>query len=274
MPPAKKVRSVSDTPASVEKKKKSKAAPKGWVHEILHTFVYPVLLVVGVYTFLFQPFRIPSASMVDTLLIGDFVWVEKYAYGYSRHSFFFSPNLFEGRLWGAEPKQGDVAVFKVPTDNTTDFIKRVIGLPGDRIQMKQGRLFINGQECPREFVEDVELEYYDPSQRGPNHMTKLKTKRYVETLPNGTKHNILEISDDYDLDNTVEFVVPEGHYFMMGDDRDNSADSRVWKYVPLVNFVGRAERIFPSWDAAKAEWYTPWNWPFAFRWDRTFKSID
>jgi signal peptidase I len=260
---------MSLTDAAPSKKKQRKT--RGWFHEIVSTFVYPLLLVLGVYSFLFQPFRIPSASMVDTLLIGDFVWVEKYSYGYSKHSIIFSPDIFEGRIWSADPQRGDVAVFKWPKDNSTDFIKRVIGLPGDRIQVKLGILYINGVAAQTDFVEDVDFSYYDP-QRG--RMARMQGKKYRETLPNGVTHYTLKETDSGMMNNTPEYVVPPGEFFMMGDNRDNSDDSRVWGSVKLENFVGRASRIFPSWDAAEAEWYEVWKWPMAIRWDRLLQSID
>lgn len=258
-------------PAKKQRKK------RGWFHEIVSTFVYPLALVVGVYSLLFQPFRIPSASMVDTLLVGDFVWVTKFSYGYSKHSIPFSPDIFDGRIWGAEPKLGDVVVFKLPRDNSTDYIKRLVGLPGDRIQVKEGILYINGTAAKTELVGEIEV----PTESGRATKTVLK---YRETLPNGVSHYVLQEpggrpSMGIDPDNTDEYVVPPGHYFMMGDNRDNSVDSR-WPtssgvgYVPYENLVGRADRIFPSWDSAKADWYEVWNWPFAIRWDRLFQAID
>ncbi len=258
--------SLTETAPSKKQRRK-----RGWIHEIVSTIVYPLALVLAVYSFIFQPFRIPSASMVDTLLIGDFVWVEKYAYGYSKHSIIFSPDLFEGRIGSSDPERGDVAVFKWPVDNSTDFIKRVIGLPGDRIQMKLGVLYINGVAAKTEYVEDVDFEFYDPRLGG---MSRMRGKKYRETLPNGVSHFILKETDGGRANNTEEFLVPAGTFFMMGDNRDNSEDSRFWGPVKLENFVGRASRIFPSWDAAQAEWYEVWNWPMAIRWDRLFQSIN
>jgi signal peptidase I len=268
--------SLSDAP-STKLKKKAKPA-RGWFHEIISTFVYPLLAVVAVYTLLFQPFRIPSGSMIDTLLVGDFVWVSKFSYGYSKHSVPFSPDIFEGRIWGAEPKQGDVVVFKLPRDNSTDYIKRLIGMPGDRVQVKEGVLYLNGVAAKTEFVGEIDVPV-DSGSRATQ-----RVRKYRETLPNGVSHYILQerssgARQGVDPDNTEEYVVPPGHYFMMGDNRDNSVDSR-WPtadgvgFVPFENLVGRAERIFPSWDSSQAEWYEIWNWPAAVRWDRLFQSID
>ena len=262
-----------DVPA----RKKPKPS-RGWFHEIISTFVYPLLAVVAVYSLLFQPFRIPSGSMIDTLLVGDFVWVSKFSYGYSKHSVPFSPPLFEGRIWGGEPERGDVIVFKLPRDNSTDYIKRLVGLPGDRVQVKDGILIINGEPVKTEFVGEVEVPI--ESGRAGTH----KVRKYRETLPGGVTHYILQERDGgtslgIDPDNTPEYVVPAGHYFMMGDNRDNSVDSR-WPtasgvgFVPYENLVGRAERIFPSWDASQSAFWEIWNWPAAIRWDRLFQSID
>ena len=263
---------MTDTVPSKKRRKK-----RGWFHEIVSTFVYPLALVLGVYSFLFQPFRIPSASMVDTLLVGDFVWVTKFSYGYSKHSIPFSPDLFDGRIWGSEPELGDVVVFKLPRDNSTDYIKRVVGLPGDRVQMIGGVLHLNGEAVQTEFVGEVMV----PSESGRSTERLMK---YRETLPNGVSHDILRVpgsrpQQGLDPNNTEEYIVPEGHYFMVGDNRDNSIDSRWPKfngvgYVPYENLVGRADRIFPSWDAAQTEWYEVWNWPMAIRWERLFQAID
>lgn len=251
--------------------KKTKKQSRGWFAELMSTIVYPLVTVVAVYSLLFQPFRIPSASMVDTLEIGDFVWVTKFSYGYSKHSVPFSPDLFDGRIWSAEPKQGDVAVFKWPGDNSTDYIKRVIGLPGDRVQVIAGVLHINGLAVKREFIADMDFQYYDPRLSG---QARFLGKKYRETLPSGVSHFILEATDSGRADNTAEITVPAGAYFMMGDNRDNSEDSRVWGTVPFENMVGRADRIFPSWDGGVGEWYEFWTWPMSIRWERLFQSIE
>ena len=183
--------------------------------ETVKTVVYAVIIAIGIRTFLFEPFHIPSGSMIPTLLIGDYLFVEKYAYGYSRYSFPFGPDIYSGRVFGSDPARGDVVVFKLPSDTSTDYIKRIIGLPGDRIQMKAGVLWINGAPVKRERIAD----YVDEN-------GKVVT-RYIETLPNGVSHTILEEQEDSGmLDNTQEFLIEPGHYFAMGDNRDDSLDSR------------------------------------------------
>jgi signal peptidase I len=189
-------------------------------------------------TFLFQPFNIPAGSMVPTLLVGDYFFVSKYAYGYSHFSLPFSPPLFSGRIFGSEPARGDVVVFRLPKDNSTEYIKRVVGLPGDRIQMKQGLLTINGTPVQRERLADFiggDSCGSDPAAR---------VKHWRETLPNG-----VDCLDNGFYDNTNVYTVPAGHFFMLGDNRDNSTDSRALSavgYVPLENIIGRAGLIFFS----------------------------
>lgn len=243
----------------------------GWA-ESIKTVVYAGLIAVGIRTVAFEPFNIPSGSMIPTLLVGDYLFVSKYAYGYSKHSLPFSPDLFEGRLLGALPHRGDVAVFKYPRDNSTDYIKRIVGLPGDRIQVRGGRLFVNGGEVPREALGPYTVEGDGP---------RMTVRRYREQLPGSqgggpVRHEILEQTDDGQYDNTPEFLVPPGHVFAMGDNRDNSLDSREMNavgFVPLENLVGRAEMIFFSVDGSAA-WYEVWAWPFAIRWSRIFSSVN
>ncbi|NND48667.1 MAG: signal peptidase I [Rhizobiales bacterium] len=218
-------------------------------------------------TLLFQPFNIPSGSMIPTLLIGDYLFVSKYSYGYSRHSIPFSPPVFEDRIWSSLPERGDVAVFKLPRDGTSDYIKRIIGLPGDTVQMINGVLHINSEPVPREQVGDF---------RTRDHFGRQVTvPQYRETLPNGVEHITLDIDPSSYADNTTVFTVPADHYFMMGDNRDNSSDSRVASgvgFVPFENFVGRAEVIFFSIDE-NARFWEFWNWPTSIRWDRMFQSV-
>jgi signal peptidase I len=217
--------------------------------------------------FLFQPFNIPSGSMIPTLLVGDYLFVSKYSYGYSRYSFPFGPNLFSGRIWAKEPERGDVVVFKLPRDNETDYIKRVIGLPGDEIQMIHGVLHINGEAVKKERVEDFVMR--DPSGR-ERHMA-----RYMEILPNGVTYPVLDLVNEGVGDNTDVYKVPEGHFFMMGDNRDNSTDSRFLSevgYVPFENLVGRAQIIFFSIDEDASFWQI-WKWPVDVRWWRILQLV-
>lgn len=235
--------------------------------DTLRVVFHALILAMIVRVFLYQPFNIPSGSMKSTLLIGDYLFVSKFSYGFSKYSFPFSPNLFAGRIWSAPPKRGDVAVFKLPRDNSTDYIKRVIGLPGDEIQMRDGVLYINGSAIPKKRVAD----FIENDRSGaPHHVP-----RFEETLPNGVKYTVLDKEPNGSFDNTNVYKVPEGHYFMMGDNRDNSTDSRALYgvgYVPLENFVGRAEVIFFS---AKESWsvFMPWTWPSAIRWARFFRLV-
>jgi signal peptidase I len=249
----------------------TKKKPGGWV-ESLKTVLYAGLIAVGIRTVAFEPFNIPSGSMIPTLLVGDYLFVSKYAYGYSKHSLPFSPDLFQGRIFGSLPARGDVAVFKFPRDNSTDYIKRIIGLPGDRVQVRLGRLYVNGQEVPRE-----SLGLYTVEGDGP----RLTVRLYRESLPASAgaaakQHQILEASDDQQYDNTPEFLVPPNHVFAMGDNRDNSLDSRDMRigvgFVPLENLVGRAEIIFFSVDGSAA-WWEVWGWPFAIRWGRLLTVV-
>jgi len=194
-------------------------------------------------TFLFQPFNIPAGSMKPALLVGDYIFVSKFSYGYNRYSFPFSPPLalISNRVFASEPERGDVVVFRLPKDPSTDYVKRVIGLPGDRIQMINGLLHINGTPVKRERIEDfVETE---------DNGREVHIKQWRETLPNGVSHATLDMIENGFYDNTKEYLVPAGHYFMMGDNRDNSSDSRVENavgYVPAENLVGRAQIMFWS----------------------------
>ncbi len=239
----------------------------GGILETVKTILYAVIIAVVIRTVAFEPFNIPSGSMIPTLLVGDYLFVSKFSYGYSRFSLpGFLPVPFQGRLFGSLPKRGDVAVFKLPRDNSTDYIKRIIGLPGDRIQMIHGQLYINGTEVPRQSDGTYEAEGEGAS---------MLLKKYIETLPNGVKHPILKASDDQPLDNTQEYKVPAGFVFAMGDNRDNSLDSRVMNavgYIPVDNLVGRAEFLFFSIDAT-APWWEVWEWPMEIRWSRLFTVI-
>ncbi|EFO29476.1 signal peptidase I [Roseibium sp. TrichSKD4] len=244
-----------------------KAEKDGGLYETIKVIVQALALALIVRTLLFQPFNIPSGSMKDTLLIGDYLFVSKFSYGYSRYSFPYGLAPIEGRLFASEPTRGDIAVFKLPRDNSTDYIKRVIGLPGDRIQMIDGVVHINDEPVQREQIDDyIEQTPFGGVQR---------VARYRETLPNGVSYQTLDLTERGQWDNTRVYEVPEGHYFMMGDNRDNSIDSRVLPavgFVPFENFVGRAEILFFSVEEGQSAWMF-WKWPWTVRWDRLFNTL-
>jgi signal peptidase I len=241
--------------------------------EFFKTIIFAGLIAVGIHTFLFEPFFIPSGSMVPTLLVGDYLFVNKFAFGYSHYSLPFAPDLFSGRIPAGMPKRGEVVVFRPPGEPDTDFIKRVIGLPGDTIQVTNGQLFINGTVVPR--VD--EGDYTDDSGGGP-----VVAREYSETLPGGKTHAILKETDGpgeiggIDPNNTEVYTVPPGDVFMMGDNRDNSEDSRFLNgpvgYVPVENLIGPADLIFFSIDL-QHPFYEFWYWPLEIRWTRMFHSI-
>jgi signal peptidase I len=235
--------------------------------ETVRVIVHALIIALVIRTFLFQPFNIPSGSMKETLLVGDYLFVSKYSYGYSAYSFPFSPPIFTGRILGSAPDRGDVVVFRLPRDDSTDYIKRVIGLPNDRIRMVSGLLHINGEPVKRERIDDyIETEEGDRA---------IRVKRWRETLPNGVSYTTLDLQDNGFYDNTQEYVVPAGQYFMMGDNRDNSTDSRVLSqvgYVPFQNLIGRAQIIFFSVAEGERAWQI-WRWPWSIRWNRLFKIV-
>ncbi|MFD2233781.1 signal peptidase I [Phaeospirillum tilakii] len=237
--------------------------------ETIRTIIYAMLIAAVIRTVAFEPFNIPSGSMIPSLLIGDYLFVSKYAYGYSRYSMPFGLGPSGGRLFERVPERGDVVVFKKPTENKVDYIKRVIGLPGDRVQVINGLLHINGAPVKRDRIED----FIDRDRDG----NIIRAPQYIETLPNGRQHRIIEfLGDNGPADNTMEYVVPPGHYFMMGDNRDNSADSRFLTevgYVPAENLVGRAEILFFSGDGSAALWEV-WRWPWGIRYSRLFQKIE
>jgi len=234
--------------------------------ETIRTVIYAMIIALVIRTLAFEPFNIPSSSMVPTLLIGDFLFVSKYEYGYGSVGTFWSMPAFSGRLFGHEPKRGDVVVFKLPRDNATDYIKRLIGLPGDTIQMRHGILYINGTPVERERLAAPISERGNPP---PENATD-----YLEHLPGGVTHIIRKLGDDQPLDNTDVFTVPSHHYFFMGDNRDNSQDSRTKNvgYVSEGNLVGKAEFLFFSLDE-HAHFWEFWKWPWAVRIHRLFNKI-
>jgi signal peptidase I len=241
---------------------------ESWL-ELAKTVIYAGAIALVIRTFLFQPFNIPSASMEATLLIGDYLFVEKYSYGYSRYTFPFGAGpigpAMKGRFPDFKPERGDVIVFKFPRDNSTDFIKRLIGMPGDRIQMKDGILYVNDKAIPKVRVED----YVETVDGIESHVPQFR-----ETLPNGKSYLVLDHEPYNPGDNTGVYVVPAGHYFMMGDNRDNSDDSRMGVgYVPAENLEGKALFRFFSVDGS-ARWWEVWKWPLAIRYSRLFTLID
>jgi signal peptidase I len=239
---------------------------EGGIAETVRVIFHALIIALIIRTFLFQPFNIPSGSMKETLLVGDYLFVSKYTYGYSRYSFPFSPPLFTGRIWSGNPERGDIVVFRLPRDDSTDYIKRVIGLPGDKIQMIDGVLHINGEPVKRERIED-----FVENEEGRT----TRVKRWRETLPNGVTYTTLDLIDNGFYDNTPVYDVPAGSYFMMGDNRDNSTDSRVLSqvgYVPLQNIVGKAQIIFFSIHEGERAWEL-WRWPWSVRWNRLLTIV-
>ncbi|HET6161250.1 MAG TPA: signal peptidase I [Dongiaceae bacterium] len=281
-------------------RKTSGAFSEFW--EIVKTLLWAAVIAIVIRTFAYEPFNIPSGSMIPTLLVGDYLFVSKTAYGYSRFSFPGGIVPVEGRIWEGAPKRGDVVVFRPPGEPETDFIKRVIGLPGDRIQMRAGVLNINGEAVQRQRVEDF-VDPDDPTER--------PIPQYLETLPGGVTHPVIEAEGDLGgLDDTPTYVVPPDHYFMMGDNRDRSNDSRMWDesrlqtsstdedqaalkaaklqaeidagktdwlgkvgFVPKENLIGPAKILFWSYGS-EFRWYNPVTWVTALRFGRLLNVIE
>jgi signal peptidase I len=238
------------------------------IGEVIRTVIYALLIALSIRALAYEPFSVPSESMLPTLLVGDYFFVSKYSYGYSKHSFPLSPDIFSGRVLEGVPQRGDIAVFKTPADNQTDFVKRIIGLPGDKIQMREGTLFVNGEEAKRERVEDFrDVDIFGNVKLVP---------QYRETLPSGVSYLVLDIRAT-PQDNTGVFSVKPGHYFAMGDNRDNSQDSRFNSLgavgqIPSENLVGRAEILFFSTDRS-GPWWQVWRWPVMIRYSRIFDGL-
>ena len=233
--------------------------------ELIKTVVWAMVIALGVRTLAYEPFNIPSGSMMPTLLIGDYLFVSKFSYGYSRFSLPFSlPVIGKKRILFSKPKRGDIIVFRLPSDTSIDYIKRLVGLPGDKIQIKNGILHINNEKVKRQKVNDTII--------GTNPGSFQKTL-YIESLPNGKEHYILEQSDTLYSDNTSVYTVPDGHYFMMGDNRDRSKDSRFSGvgFIPQENLIGRAEFLFFSIDGS---FWKFWDWFNSIRGKRLFSAIE
>lgn len=260
--------------------------------EIVKTVAYALAIALVLRVLLFQPFTIPSASMEPNLYQGDYIIVSKYSYGWSKHSIPFSPPLFDGRILGKAPTRGDIIVFKLPRDPNVDYIKRLIGLPGDRVQVRGGVVYVNGKALPRKEM---------PSALVDTGYGTIRAGRFEETNPEGRKYATQDYGPDSDADNTGVYTVPAGCYFFMGDNRDNSLDSRFdpgvsafktgpgtckWDYandqyigmqegvgfVPAENLVGRAQLILLSWNA-DAHLFKPWTWFTEARPSRFFRVL-
>ena len=259
---------MSDNVQTIDMPKKHSAMAEFF--EIIKTVVYALLIALFLRVIFFQPYTIPSASMEPNLYEGDYIIVSKFTYGYSRFSMPLSPPLFTGRIFEKQAHRGDIVVFKLPHDHHFDYIKRVIGLPGDRIQMKQGLLYLNGVQVPRVKVDTVKED------TGYGYVRDVT--RYRETLPGGKTYLTDDFSTDGDLDNTDVYIVPEHHYFMMGDNRDNSLDSRVSPeaggvgFVPAENFEGKAQIILLSWKKG-ASILKPWTWVLNLQPSRFFNLL-
>ena len=265
-------------------RKASGAFAEFW--EIVKTLLWAGVIAIVIRTFAYEPFNIPSSSMVPTLLVGDYLFVSKFSYGYSKYSFPGGIVPVEGRIWEGAPTRGEVVVFRPPGEVETDFIKRVVGVPGDSVQVRQGILYINDVAVQRQRIED----YVDPE------VPSMVIPQYLETLPGGVTHRIIETQGDLGrLDDTPTFVVPPDHYFMMGDNRDNSSDSREGisgdpkckvtinesnrdcmgkvGFVPKENLVGPAKILFWSY-VPSVKWYNPVTWVTALRYERLLNVIE
>ncbi|MDC3089528.1 signal peptidase I [bacterium] len=231
----------------------------------LKSIIIAIFIALLIRSFIFEPFNIPSGSMKPNLLVGDFIFVSKYSYGFSKHSLPFSIPLIPGKIFSNTPERGDVVVFKTPENNTTDYIKRVIGLPGDKIEIKNGIIFINGSEILRKKLSD----FIDTDNKTINKRVRMYDEYFFNK-----EIKILDITDNGIADNTQLFNVPENHFFVMGDNRDNSQDSRFINsvgFIPMKNLVGKAQFIFFSLENSR--FLQVWKWPNSIRYERIFQKI-
>ena len=241
---------------------------KNIIIDNIKTFFYALVIAIIIRSLFIQPFYIPSSSMEPTLLIGDRLFVTKYSYGYSKHSFPFSPPIFKGRFFSNNPMTGDVVVFKTPSDNRTDYIKRLIGLPGDKIQFIEGDLYINNNQILKSRISKSDIIYCGKQ--------TINVNTFEEKLPNGKIHNTVYLKN-FSYQNSDTFTVPEKHYFFLGDNRDCSKDSRYLSSVGYVhenNLVGKAQFIFFSSDFRIGRIFSFWKWHKTIRMDRFFKKIN
>ena len=236
--------------------------------ENIKTLFYALLIAIIIRSLLIQPFYIPSSSMEPNLLVGDRLFVTKYTYGYSKHSFPFSPPIFKGRLFKSQPERGDVIVFKTPSDNRTDYIKRLIGLPGDVIQFVDSNLYIDNSEVLKSRISKKDEIYCGDK--------KINVFTFEELLPKGKKYKSVYLKD-FPFQNSDKFIVPQNHYFFLGDNRDCSKDSRFLSSVGYVhenNLVGKAQFVFFSSDKTIGRLFSFWKWNKSIRFDRFFKKIN
>ena len=224
---------------------------------------YAVVAALAIRSFMFEPFSIPSGSMYPNLKVGDYLFVSKYSYGFSKHSLPLSLPFIPGRIFYEEPRRGDIVVFKTPEDNRTDYIKRLIGLPGDKIKMVSNEIFVNDKKISTKILLNEKYKFID-------------VQRIEEKLPNNRSYNVYEFVKpflDFDTNNFSEVTVPENHFFVLGDNRDNSQDSRYIGFIPKNNLVGRAEMVFLSFDTEIGSFFKFWTWYPALRKDRFFVSL-
>ncbi len=242
----------------------TKAKKNGFFGNLKSVFI-AIFIALLIRSFVFEPFNIPSGSMKPNLLVGDFIFVSKYSYGFSKHSLPFSIPLIPGKIFLNAPERGDVVVFKTPENNRTDYIKRVIGLPGDKIEIRNGIIFINESEILRKKLND----FIDTDNKTSNKRVRMYNEYFFNK-----EINILDITDNGIADNTQLFNVPENHFFVMGDNRDNSQDSRFIStvgFIPYENLVGKAQFIFFSLENSR--FLQIWKWPNSIRYERIFQKI-